>query len=91
MNKSFELKQLLFLQLISITHSAYISALSLFPDMKEHEGLLTRDELKKVEGQAKSQNQEPYLKHYTHLTNKKPRAKITNILQDFFDSEHYHA
>lgn len=35
-------------QLINISHAAYSSALSLFPDMKEHEGLLTSEELASI-------------------------------------------
>lgn len=73
-------------QLISVSHSAYTSALSLFPDMKEHEGLMKPEELNQIETQAKSQNTEAYLKYYNRLTAKK-KVRITNVLQEFFNSK----
>ncbi|XP_028170550.1 uncharacterized protein LOC114360170 [Ostrinia furnacalis] len=74
-------------KLISISHWAYTSALSLFPDMKEHEGLLTPEELNSIQMQAKSQYAAcAYLKHYSNLTRKPPRVKITNILQEFLNN-----
>ncbi|KAG6441233.1 hypothetical protein O3G_MSEX001758 [Manduca sexta] len=72
-------------KLISVSHSAYTSALSLFPDMKEHDGLMTPEELQMIEMQAKSQNVDAYLRHYNQLKAKKPRVRITNVLQDFFN------
>ncbi|XP_037296930.1 uncharacterized protein LOC115445031 isoform X2 [Manduca sexta] len=72
-------------KLISVSHSAYTSALSLFPDMKKHDGLMTPEELQMIEMQAKSQNVDAYLRHYNQLKAKKPRVRITNVLQDFFN------
>ncbi|XP_045767715.1 uncharacterized protein LOC123869033 isoform X1 [Maniola jurtina] len=72
-------------KLISISHFAYTSALNLFPDMREHDGLLLPEELKKIEQIAKSQNTDAYLKHYNVLTAKQNKKKITNILQDFLN------
>ncbi|XP_045524847.1 uncharacterized protein LOC123714573 isoform X1 [Pieris brassicae] len=72
-------------KLISIGHFAYTSALNLFPDMKEHEGLLTSDELHSIEQQAKSQNTDAYLKHYNVLMGKRLSSLLTNALQDFFN------
>nr|XP_034828736.1 uncharacterized protein LOC117986036 isoform X4 [Maniola hyperantus] len=72
-------------KLISISHFAYTSALNLFPDMREHDGLLLPEELKKIEQIAKSQNTDAYLKHYNVLTDKQNKKKITNILQDFLN------
>ncbi|XP_047521443.1 uncharacterized protein LOC125060521 [Pieris napi] len=72
-------------KLISIGHFAYTSALNLFPDMKEHEGLLTSDELHSIEQQAKSQNTDAYLKHYNVLVGKRLSSLLTNALQDFFN------
>ncbi|XP_059058535.1 uncharacterized protein LOC131851991 isoform X1 [Achroia grisella] len=72
-------------KLICISHSAYTSALSLFPDMKEHENLLSSEELNKIQDQAKSQNTGTYLKDYNKLTMKRERVKITNVLQSFIN------
>ncbi|XP_045496927.1 uncharacterized protein LOC123695204 [Colias croceus] len=72
-------------KLISISHFAYTSALNLFPDMKEHEGLLTPEELLSIEQQAKSQNTEAYLKHYNILIGKRLTSRITSVLHDFFN------
>ncbi|XP_050349519.1 uncharacterized protein LOC126772954 [Nymphalis io] len=72
-------------KLISISHFAYTSALNLFPDMREHEGLLTDDEMKKIEEQAKYKNSDAYLKHYNRLRAQKQRKHITNMVQDFFN------
>nr|XP_037867571.1 uncharacterized protein LOC101747086 isoform X1 [Bombyx mori] len=71
-------------KLISITYSAYSSALSLFPDMKEHENLLTSNELQYIESLSKLQNVDMYVKHRFCPRSKKV-IKITGILQDFFD------
>ncbi|CAH2085436.1 unnamed protein product [Euphydryas editha] len=71
-------------KLISISHFSYTSALNLFPDMREHEDLLTSDEKKKIEQLAKSKNSDAYLRHYNRLTQKQ-KKHITNILQDFFN------
>ncbi|XP_039750920.1 uncharacterized protein LOC120627130 isoform X2 [Pararge aegeria] len=73
-------------KLISISHFAYTSALNLFPDMREHDGLLLPEELKKIEQIAKSQNTDAYLKHYNLLTEKRNKKRITNMLQDFFNN-----
>lgn len=75
-------------QLVSVSHSAYTSALSLFPDMKEHEGLMKPEELKTMEVQAKSQCTDSYLQHYYRLTEKKQKVKITSLLQEFFNSKY---
>ncbi|CAH0723679.1 unnamed protein product, partial [Brenthis ino] len=52
--------------------------------MREHEGLLNEEELKRIELQAKSKNTDAYLQHYNRLTISK-RKRITNILQNFFN------
>ncbi|CAG9579751.1 unnamed protein product [Danaus chrysippus] len=71
-------------KLISISHFAYTSALNLFPDMREHEGLFSSEELKKIEQHAKSQNANAYLKHYNLLVG--PHKKhITSIVQNLFN------
>ncbi|XP_075976271.1 uncharacterized protein LOC142976664 [Anticarsia gemmatalis] len=71
-------------KLVCISHSAYTSALSLFPDMKEHEGLLTPEELKLFDVNTNLLTKESYLQHYNQA--EKPKVKITNILQDFFNN-----
>ncbi|KPI98672.1 Cyclic nucleotide-gated cation channel [Papilio xuthus] len=71
--------------LISISHVAYTSALNLFPDMREHDGLLTPEELKMIADQAKLQSAEAYFQHY-NVSEKAPKMKITSFLQDFLDS-----
>ncbi|KAI8420830.1 hypothetical protein MSG28_008031 [Choristoneura fumiferana] len=71
-------------KLITIGHSAYTSALSLFPDMREHDDLLTSEELDLIEAQAKSQNTKDYLQHY-NATDDEKKIKITSIFQNFFD------
>ncbi|KAM3966948.1 uncharacterized protein ACR2FA_011829 [Aphomia sociella] len=73
-------------KLISISHSAYTSALNLFPEMREHDELLSPEELKKIETQAKSQNAGAYLKHYNKMTTKGNKVKITSILQNFLNN-----
>lgn len=78
------LEPILFSQLITIGHSAYTSALSLFPDMREHDDLLTSDELDLIEAQAKSQNTTDYLQHY-YTADEGKKRKITSIFQNFFD------
>ncbi|XP_061704790.1 uncharacterized protein LOC133516091 isoform X3 [Cydia pomonella] len=70
-------------KLISIGHSAYTSALSLFPAMREHDDLLTPNELQYIEELAASQSTDDYLKHHMHNTDKK--IKITSMFQKFFD------
>ncbi|XP_063543200.1 uncharacterized protein LOC134751681 [Cydia strobilella] len=70
-------------KLISIGHSAYTSALSLFPAMREHDELLTPNELQYIEELAASQSTDDYLKHHIHNTDKK--IKITSMFQKFFD------
>lgn len=74
------------LQLISISHVAYTSALNLFPDMREHDGLLTPEELKMIANQAKLQSAEAYFQHY-NVSEKAPKMKITSFFQDFLDSK----
>ncbi|RVE53569.1 hypothetical protein evm_001710 [Chilo suppressalis] len=72
-------------KLISISHSAYISALSLFPDMKEHEGLLKPEELLLIKNKAKMQNANTYLLHYNRLTRGAKNIRIiTSLLREFF-------
>ncbi|KAI5644539.1 cyclic nucleotide-binding domain-containing protein [Phthorimaea operculella] len=71
-------------KLISVSYSAYTSALSLFPDMREHEGLLTAEELQRIVALAKSQDAGAYLKHYNDMT-KKSGVRITNFFQEFLD------
>uniref|UniRef100_A0A2A4JMM9 Cyclic nucleotide-binding domain-containing protein n=1 Tax=Heliothis virescens TaxID=7102 RepID=A0A2A4JMM9_HELVI len=73
-------------KLVSVNHYAYTSALSLFPDMKEHEGLLKPEELKVIEEKAKTQTTDSYLQHYNRLADKKQRVKITSLLQEFFNN-----
>ncbi|XP_072950048.1 uncharacterized protein [Epargyreus clarus] len=72
-------------KLISIGHSAYNSALNLFPEMREHEGLLTQEELHIIEQQAKSHNADSYLKHYNLLARKTQKVRINNMLQAFWN------
>ncbi|KPJ19458.1 Potassium voltage-gated channel protein eag [Papilio machaon] len=72
-------------KLISISHVAYTSALNLFPDMREHDGLLTPEELKMIADQAKLQSAEAYFQHY-NVSEKAPKMKITSFLQDFLDN-----
>ncbi|XP_068626724.1 uncharacterized protein [Battus philenor] len=71
-------------KLISISHFAYTSALNLFPEMKEHVGLLTLEELKMIKNQAALQTAETYYQHY-NFYKKSPKIKIKNFLQDFLD------
>ncbi|KAJ8719060.1 hypothetical protein PYW07_016616 [Mythimna separata] len=73
-------------KLVSVNHYAFTSALSLFPDMKEHEGILTPDELRHVEERANAQVTDSYLQHYNRLTEKKQKVKITSLLQEFFNN-----
>lgn len=74
------------MQLVSISYCAYTSALSLFPDMREHDGLLTPEELQAIEEHANTQNiAGGYLKHYSSLV-KTPKIKITSLLQEFINS-----
>ncbi|XP_013174089.1 PREDICTED: uncharacterized protein LOC106122580 isoform X1 [Papilio xuthus] len=72
-------------KLISISHVAYTSALNLFPDMREHDGLLSPEELKMIADQAKLQSAEAYFQHY-NVSEKAPKMKITSFLQDFLDN-----
>ncbi|KAF9821790.1 hypothetical protein SFRURICE_001901, partial [Spodoptera frugiperda] len=65
-------------KLVSVSHYAYTSALSLFPDMKEHEGLLKPEELQHIEQQAKAQTPDSYLQHYNRLTEKKQKFHVLN-------------
>ncbi|KAL4707314.1 hypothetical protein ACJJTC_019852 [Scirpophaga incertulas] len=71
---------------ISVSHSAYTSALSLFPDMKEHENLLTKDELSCMESQAKSPQTNSYANDFNRFIKKTHKNKITNIYEDFIRS-----
>ncbi|KAJ0177846.1 hypothetical protein K1T71_006719 [Dendrolimus kikuchii] len=73
-------------KLISVSHSAYTSTLSLFPDMREHDGLMKPEELKWIETLAKTQNADTYLKHYNRLQAQKPKVKIANVFQQFLDN-----
>ncbi|XP_053605424.1 uncharacterized protein LOC128672350 isoform X1 [Plodia interpunctella] len=72
-------------KLISISHAAYTSALSLFPAMKEHENLLTPEELRMIEIQAKSQRAEGYLTRYDKLTEKQI-VRIKNLYKRFLNN-----
>ncbi|KAH9639387.1 hypothetical protein HF086_002076 [Spodoptera exigua] len=72
-------------KLVSVSHYAYTSALSLFPAMKEHEDLLTPEELQNIEEQAKTQTTDSYLQHYNRLTMQKRKVKIASLLQEFFN------
>ncbi|KAF9418586.1 hypothetical protein HW555_004634, partial [Spodoptera exigua] len=73
-------------KLVSVSHYAYTSALSLFPAMKEHEDLLTPEELQNIEEQAKTQTTDSYLQHYNRLTMQKRKVKIASLLQEFFNN-----
>lgn len=57
--------------------------------MREHEGLLTKEELNQIEVLAKTKNTDGYLKHYNRLMASQ-RKRITSILQDFFNSKYYY-
>ncbi|CAH2040615.1 unnamed protein product, partial [Iphiclides podalirius] len=72
-------------KLISISHFAYTSALNLFPEMREHEGLLKPDELKMIEEQARLHNTDAYLQNYVFFK-KTAKTKITNFFQELLDS-----
>lgn len=82
--KSERTDDFLILQLISISYAAYTSALSLFPDMREHDGLLTRKELKIIEKQAKSKVEGVFVPHYSQTGMK---YRITNILQEYYNGK----
>ncbi|XP_050665501.1 potassium voltage-gated channel protein eag-like [Leptidea sinapis] len=69
---------------ISISHFAYTSALNLFPDMREHDNLLTHDELRSIEILAKMENTDAYLKHY-NIEQRHLAGRITSVLQDYFN------
>lgn len=55
--------------------------------MKEHEGLMTPEELLLIENKAKSQCPDSYLQHYNRIEESKIKTRITNILQDFFNGK----
>lgn len=56
--------------------------------MKEHEGLMTPEELLLIENKAKSQCPDSYLQHYNRIKESKIKTRITNILQDFFNGKY---
>ncbi|XP_049871178.1 uncharacterized protein LOC126370383 [Pectinophora gossypiella] len=72
-------------KLISVSYAAYTSALSLFPDMREHVNLLSYDELDEMTIQADTQTSGEFLKHYNQMAKTQSVMKITNILQDFLN------
>lgn len=53
--------------------------------MREHEGLLTPEELHLIEQQAKSHNADSYLKHYNLLARKTQKVRINNMMQAFWN------
>ncbi|XP_041968067.1 uncharacterized protein LOC121725268 [Aricia agestis] len=73
-------------KLISINHFAYTSALNMFPEMREHENLLTPEELNTIEEIARTENTDGDGKKHNFLIQKLDMKRITNILQEFFDS-----
>lgn len=58
--------------------------MSLFPDMREHDGLLKPEELQTIENLAKTEYVDSQ-SFYSRFETK--NAKIKNILQDFLDSK----
>ncbi|CAG9122543.1 unnamed protein product [Plutella xylostella] len=70
-------------KLITIGYAAYTSTLSLYPEMREHDGLLSPAELQRIEALAKEEYVEKNT-FYKHLEAKK--VKITSLFQEFLDN-----
>ncbi|KAG7309661.1 hypothetical protein JYU34_004149 [Plutella xylostella] len=70
-------------KLITIGYAAYTSTLSLYPEMREHDGLLSPAELQRIEALAKEEYVEKNT-FYKHLEAKK--VKIRSLFQEFLDN-----